>query len=440
MVSKKLLSAAIAAAFISTPAFAAIDLADDSTALVFAKEAITTATAGFVTVDNTNGAADLFYVDTVIGAGVSATNHIYLRFDLTNAKFEGAVDETMITVAGSTDISVLQGGADGSTFVIFDIESGGIAQGDAVELMLETLEISTSAPVTIRYRAFDDQSDAIQGKADEDLADVSLAAISVANVLETNFTPDNAVADVATDFTEFVTDGTSTIIGTVEFALANAGALLVDGTVVTTLDELIDDAGSNVVLSGDLSFGDWDIDGLAIDPDTGALDTNTLADLGFGTYNVTVTVDGATTINPGAYSLATDYASLAGADFPVADKSGALGEITRNGTSIQVPYVTTYNEYNQRFVLVNRSNKPAPYSFSFTEEAGVTATAGTKATGTIPANETLIIPAVDVVTLAGKTRTAATITVTAQSANIDAATTTVDLTDGVTDTVVLSKN
>jgi hypothetical protein len=128
---------------------------------------------------------------------------------------------------------------------------------------------------------------------------------------------------------------------------------------------------------------------------------------------------------------------IATAAYGPSNVSGALGTVTREGTTIQVPYITTFADYNQRLVLVNRGASAVPYTISFTEEAGVTATAGSMATGTLAANETKIIKATDIVTLAGATRTAATVVVTAPSSTIDAATTSVNLSDKSTDTVKL---
>jgi hypothetical protein len=439
MVSKKLLSAAIAAAFISTPAFAVIDLDTDADAVKYAKEAVVDADydAGFLTVA---AAGTELQVDTVIGTGVTADNQVYVRFDLTNAKFVTPVVGADLSTSGTaSSITVQQGGGAGQSFVIFQITAGvgDIAQTDSLSLALADLAVSTSAGVTVSYAAYDTPSAAVNQTAANRLASSSFAnAITVANALTVDFDDSNVVADVSTDFQEFVTTGTTATLGTVEFVL-DTDALLPTGTAVASLADVINDGAgeSALALTGDLSFGDWTIGALDVDEDTGMVDVD--GAVANTVYDVVVTVDGATTINPGAYSLATDFVGVTDAVFGPADASGSLGNITRNGTSIQVPYLTTFADYNQRIVLVNRSNKAAPYSISFTEEAGVTATAGVKATGSIPANETLILKATDVVTIAGSTRTAATITVTAQEANIDAATTMVNLSDKSTDTVNL---
>lgn len=99
--------------------------------------------------------------------------------------------------------------------------------------------------------------------------------------------------------------------------------------------------------------------------------------------------------------------------------------------------MTTFADYNQRLVLVNRGTAAVPYSITFTEENGVTSAAGSAASGTLAAQETKIIKATDIVTLTGASRTAATIVVTAPSSTIDAATTSVNLADKSTDTVKL---
>jgi hypothetical protein len=75
--------------------------------------------------------------------------------------------------------------------------------------------------------------------------------------------------------------------------------------------------------------------------------------------------------------------------------------------------------------LVNRGAADTAYSISFTTEAGVTAAAGTKATGTLAAGKTLVLKATDIVTLTGGSRTAATVVALSPAGNIDAATQTV---------------
>ena len=40
------------------------------------------------------------------------------------------------------------------------------------------------------------------------------------------------------------------------------------------------------------------------------------------------------------------------------ETSGTIGEIERNGTTVNLTYLTTHPSYNQRVIIVNRSGQP----------------------------------------------------------------------------------
>ena len=63
------------------------------------------------------------------------------------------------------------------------------------------------------------------------------------------------------------------------------------------------------------------------------------------------------------------------------------------------------------------------------------ATPGMYATGTLDGNSTMVLSAMDVVTLEGRSRTAATFVAEAQRSQIDVATVIVNMMTGSTDTV-----
>ena len=104
-----------------------------------------------------------------------------------------------------------------------------------------------------------------------------------------------------------------------------------------------------------------------------------------------------------SYVASFDFAALEGSDqvFSPADRTVALGRIKRDGTTVHIPYLTTYEGYNHRITLSNRSGTAADYSFSFRPEGTVTAVPGMYARGTLAARETKVLRAVDVVTLEG---------------------------------------
>ncbi len=73
------------------------------------------------------------------------------------------------------------------------------------------------------------------------------------------------------------------------------------------------------------------------------------------------------------------------------------------GLTLQAPLFQLPPGWLCRFVLTNTSSKPAPYTTTFLNEAGVKVTAGTKATGTISAKSTLVLEGADVVSVTGTT-------------------------------------
>ncbi|WP_049631508.1 hypothetical protein [Cellvibrio sp. pealriver] len=463
MVSKKILGVAIAAAM-SAPAFAVIDMTGGTGgagagAVVYAKEAITTGQVTDGMVQLTAAGTELNTVAD-LGFGVSAGSHAFVRFNLTNAKFKTAVVAADLTLPGQTVttnyiVTVAQGGAVGDNYVIFDVTAvTAQTQTQDVQLALAGLQVSPTAATTISYAHYSTSPNAV-GQTGA-LATDSYAGISVAEVLVPTVVATDRVADVTTTpaFTAFVNPASATAqLGTVEFKLT-AGSLTAVGAPVTALNQVINvaDGQSSMTVAGDLSFttdanaaataGNLTFGGSASDTaatnvPSGKHSRFTTAALAVNTaYAIAVTAKSA--INAGAYSLSTNLVGIANAAYGPTNKTASLGTITRSGTTVQVPYVTTFGDYNQRLVLVNRSNLDAPYSITFTPEAGVTATAKAVASGTLAKGKTLILKATDVVEITGGSRTAATIVVTAPNTTIDAATTSVNLSDKSTDTVKLN--
>ena len=114
-----------------------------------------------------------------------------------------------------------------------------------------------------------------------------------------------------------------------------------------------------------------------------------------------------------------------------------VAEIDHDGTTVQVPYLTTYESYNQRIVIVNRTKVDVGYSIAFQTEEGVTATPTMMAEGMVKGGTTTVMKATDLVTLEGGTRASAEIVLLAAAHSVDVATTIVHKVSGATDTVVL---
>ncbi len=471
MVSKKILGLAVAAAF-SSQAFAAIDMTAGTNgagtgAILVAKESVTTAQVVGGLVQFVNATA----LDTTfdLGFGTSAGSHAFIRIDLTGgAKFLTGVNAASLTLSGKANpadytVSVGQGGAAGDTYVIFDVTAvTAMTQAQDVVLNLADLQLSPTAASGINVAHYSTSPAAVAGSATNTtgaLATDSYAFATVAPALTTTIAATSNTADVnaATPFTLFTGATPTATLGNVKFTLAD-NAVDATGTAVNTLAQVIDVAAgkSKLAVSGDLSFiGLTDaattatkltFGGVNADvatPASSKVSTGVLSTLGaqaVGTTsvpgagnNIVITANGTDVISAGSYSLTFTPVAIANAAYGATSASGALGDIKRNGATAQVPYLTTNTGLNQKLVLVNRGSNDTTYSITFTPEAGVTATAGAKATGTLAKGKTLVLKAADVVTLTGGTRTAATVVALAPAGVIDAATQTV-----VTDTASVS--
>ena len=140
--------------------------------------------------------------------------------------------------------------------------------------------------------------------------------------------------------------------------------------------------------------------------------------------------------------VATKYGGIANAAFPPSGTTLVLGYIMRDGTTVQIPYLTQFGNYNQRIVIVNRG-AAADYSFSFTaEEDGPTITPGADASGTLASGATTYISLLygDLVTIDGSpNRVSATLIVESEPHFIDVAVSQANA-NGGTDTVLYTDN
>lgn len=445
---KKLITMGLVSALgASTSAWAIdLDLATD-TPDIFAADSVV---AGDLTTEGNTNYTGITVIDgaSKLGVGVATGNQVFVRFELTNAVFSGAVTGGLV-VSGEQSNSVAQGGADVGTFVIYDVTSAGITQNSSVAWAPAVAIGSGSASVSMAVY------ETLTQAVNEDSALYTASKVFAGSGAGVSVTPTaaTATAEVSEDFKLFNVAGVTGVngtLGTVLYTISptattTAGAGLADGDSITAV-------GSTVVLNGDVSFGDWYLDATACTGVAGAevdLVENTTTNLTAApavasiagltaAHIVCVEVDGTEVVNEGDYTVTFDWLTPAAAVAPIADTTVAVGSTARNGTTVQIPYLTTFADYNQRLVVVNRGASDAEYNITFTTEDGTTATAGSAASGTLVAGEVLSLRASDIVTLAGKTRTAATLTVVATSTTIDVATNQVNLSDGSTDTVVLN--
>lgn len=437
MFQKKSLALGLAAALGASTATAAFDLDNAKQAsLTFALEtldsgdATTITTTKYPNVNNTGSALD---VSAEMGVGVSNGQDLFVRYDLTNGVFGAAPTFTTATASNS----IAQGGTVGASFVIFQVSAtADKAQDDATTMVASKYAaLDVGAPMDVSMVVYEtltaatSQGDALVTKSAASGADF----VSFGSGLKWTgggATASN-IANVETGFTKFTTniasDGNLTAtIGSA--SLAADGTSLDAGTGIAALiGGMLNTGTSTVLYSGDFSVTGHTVGiDAAATCDTGPtpLTANTAKDGSDGTTtlaaanaapNFCYVGDGKSAIPKGDYTITyTLKSNSATATNPTTTLSGTVGTIAHNGTTVELPYLTTFEDYNQRVVMVNRGSSDADYTFSaFQTEDGTTATAGTAATGTIPAGGTMIVKVTDIVTLTGNTRTAGTVNIVA---------------------------
>ena len=412
--------------------------------------------------------------------GGSSPRTLYIRLGLGNAVFarslsgEGTPTAGTVRIPdanadGNTDSPTITltrefGGTEGDNFVVYSAPGNGATDiepdGEVVSYLHNELAILPNAPVTLTQSVHLDLSEARRG---EDPLSTKTKTIAVtARSLNTVATPGTVTATVASGFTRIAGTGAQPL-GVLTVAVG--GGTRVDhldaqgGSTIATLDDVArpgvaaQGTGSLVTFEGDFNVGVFSQATVAVTAQASCASGTTLATrnaqrvvqervvvpvaAGNTSFCMSVPTTNTDEIMVGDYTVAVDYQALTNAAFAPTDLGETtIGSIRRDGTRVQIPYLTTYENYVQRVVIVNRNRGPVTYSFSFVEEDGVETTAGEAATGTVPANGTLVVRASDIVSIAGKTRTAATLDVVAPNGTVDVATTQVNSNDQGTDTVI----
>ena len=133
--------------------------------------------------------------------------------------------------------------------------------------------------------------------------------------------------------------------------------------------------------------------------------------------------------------------ALAEGDMRPFPPQGATGirvaNIDHDGTTVQIPFVTSYENYTQRIVIVNRNKADVGFTLSFRAEGDGMIDGDNPYEGMAMGETTTVVKVADLVTLTAPTRASATMTLLAAPGTVDVATTLVNKGDGSTDTVVL---
>jgi len=402
-------------------------------------------------------------VEGVAGFSVSTGSvERYYRFDLTGAAFEGApvLTQTESVIIGGADATTsntgaLQDGGDDEIFAIYqmttDADTNDIDTTDVWTLTVAKFDLDPTVTATIKYSMYETVSNAATETAPLATKTANVAQFISGAVLANVVEATNVTATVASGFTSFdntadgdLGDGTLASLGKVDPAdviLTAAGAanatLTIAGATSAAADYIT--AAQTITVTGDVSVGVFTSQTAAActggtiacvaATDNGSC---TIASTGTAVAQYVCVELGAitagTTLAKGAYTIG--FATETGLD-------GSLGSVVYDTTSVEIPYITTYEGYNQRIFLDNRGTTAAYYSTTFTTEDGVTAVSGASGTGTLAAGEMTTVRASDLVTFTGGTRGTATIEVEAQTTSLKVTTQIVDIGTGMTDTILL---
>jgi hypothetical protein len=402
-------------------------------------------------------------VQGVAGFSVSSGSvERYYRFDLTGAAFEGApvLTQTESVIIGGADATTsntgaLQDGGDDEIFAIYqmttDADTNDIDTTDVWTLTVAKFDLDPTVTATIKYSMYETVSNAATETAPLATKTANVAQFISGAVLANVVEATNVTATVASGFTSFdntadgdLGDGTLASLGKVDPAdviLTAAGAanatLTIAGATSAAADYIT--AAQTITVTGDVSVGVFTSQTAAActggtiacvaATDNGSC---TIASTGTAVAQYVCVELGAivagTTLAKGAYTIG--FATETGLD-------GSLGSVVYDTTSVEIPYITTYEGYNQRIFLDNRGATAAYYSTTFTTEDGVTAVSGASGTGTLAAGEMTTVRASDLVTFTGGTRGTATIEVEAQTTSLKVTTQIVDIGTGMTDTILL---
>ncbi len=340
----------------------------------------------------------------------------------------------------------------------------------------DSLAASLRGNGSVRVRGYQRPFDAVAETGH--LFEHNLTLFKVADGLTFMARPMNATAEVESEFKQFTGNplGGTTMLGYYELSVTpslrgRTGATIPANTTATFAETLtslgIDGTKSTASVKGDGGFAFAKSTSLcppassvadAVPLKPGATDTALAGPLSAtlpddvtapltsgGKWNLCFNmVEGNSVVIPeGEYKLDLNFAKVAtGAPAMavpnVMDKS--LGMIEHNGTTVHIPYLTSFENYAQRIVIRSRNKVDVAFTLAFQPGMTPDGSDGTVTPasydGLLEGEKTTTIRVADVADFMGPTRGSATLTIVSSPAKIDVAVTMVNMMDQATDTVV----
>lgn len=383
--------AAVATAFAGS-AFAIVDLSSGAGVVKFANE---------LTYNNATplvGNGTQMDAGGTLGFGVSTGATRYIRIAFGNATLDGAAGP--LVVAGADLGTIVQGGAAGDNFVIYQFTAtANRTAADSVFIgQAAGYRVTTAgSPITATYTLHETAVDATAG-TNSLFTQGPVSIATFAPGLAYSVTPNTSIASVADGFKKFCTSAACTAttftvpLGAVSYGTDGAvfngytGAAVALADLVTAATKITatGDFGAAVALYLDAN------DACATPVVAGALNTGkTAADFAVGTTsftpaNVCFVVNGTTVLQAQTVNQVLDVtANTAGGSTAADTASAVLGTIIRNGASTTALNITDPANGDQTFLRISNMG-----------------TVAGKVTGTLFAQDGTQLGAADVVLVA----------------------------------------
>ncbi|WP_438864999.1 hypothetical protein [Neptunicella sp.] len=415
---------------------------EQSNPLFFAKEPLSRLDftgSGGVKIYN---AGDVLNLTFTVNFSLSPSSK-YVRLDVENGVFNQSFPTSGLAVDPNYTTQLSAGGGLGDNYMIVEVKSPTMLSRDT-RLTLESNAFiikDISKPLSVTYRLYETASDAIY--AGPYLTEIKTDMAQVISALGASFTQSfTHRVGFNSDFLRFnPTLRTPNVfsLGDASAQLASTGKfvgerLIIDNVLlastalpITDFRELlagVNTSNQSATISGDFSsikaFLNEDDDCAGARYELGEYTSK-------NEFNVSID----TLVDYPVFCLSAERndapikRSSYQLDLGLGFGTSELAELVYDAATIDLPYITNYNGYRQRIMLVNHTGYEVAYTSRFvTEQAvGDNFIVGDMASGVIPARTTLKLNAEDLVTIGagGPSRISARIFIDAKAKDISAA-------------------
>jgi len=374
-------------------------------------------------------------ISTPIGFGVGGGQVRYVRIDVTNAAFAVAVGGSNNPVNSTTAFAssgLALGGAQSSTSVVYAVTAASVGHlpSDTMTVLVPSLAVtSTGASVGVTYTLFDS---AVSAAATPVVAGTYLytATGTLANfaaavkVTATAAAAASAQATVASTYKSFLNSAASSTntgaIGTLAITTDNA-VFARNGASNVALSDVLAAAGNSMVVAGDFTaaatsgvfLGDANCAATGGNAAASLDSTKMIATFALpgslasapfgGAATLCYKANGTSQIQSSSYAETPTLIAATGATITQAG-AATIGAVSRDGTTLQVPFFQVPFGYKVRFVLTNTGGTDASYIATTTAGPGTVLAAGTIAgvvgtnaviTGTVPKGGQVVVENAD---------------------------------------------